>query len=61
MRSPEITQNIPLDGRAIVGEGGSIVLSCKAIGNPQPKIKWQRSDGQKMNIRGKNGGAAESK
>ena len=45
MRSPEITESY---GLATVEEGQKVDLSCKAIGNPSPKIKWKRRDGRKM-------------
>lgn len=61
MRPPEITRNVPHDGRTTVEEGGSVQLSCSAKGNPIPKIKWKRSDGKHMNIRGKNGENYRSK
>ena len=45
MRSPEITESY---GIATVKEGDKVDLSCKAIGNPAPKIKWKRRDGKRM-------------
>ena len=35
-------------------------LSCAAIGNPKPTIKWRRSDGKRMKFRGRNGGVHQS-
>ena len=61
MRSPEIIENLPFDGRATVKEGSSVELSCAAIGNPQPTIKWKRSDGKRLKFRGKKGGVQQSK
>lgn len=29
-----------------VAENANITLSCRATGNPMPKIKWRREDGQ---------------
>lgn len=29
-----------------VAENANITLSCRATGNPIPKIKWRREDGQ---------------
>ena len=61
MRSPEIIENLPFDGRATVKEGSSVELSCAAIGNPQPTIKWKRSDGKRLKFKGKKGGVQQSK
>ena len=52
MRSPEITESY---GLATVEEGQKVDLSCKAIGNPSPKIKWKRRDGRKMNFLSRSG------
>ena len=38
----------------------SVQLSCAAIGNPKPTIKWRRSDGKRMKFRGRNGGVHQS-
>ena len=61
MRSPEIIENMPFNGRATVKEGSSVQLSCAAIGNPQPTIKWKRGDGKRMKFRGRNGNVQHSK
>lgn len=33
-----------------VAENANITLSCRATGNPIPKIKWRREDGQPIII-----------
>ena len=48
MRSPEIIANSPKSGRANVEEGQHKSLSCSAIGNPMPIIRWRRADGKRM-------------
>ena len=60
MRSPEIVESLPFDGQATVKEGSSVQMSCAAIGNPQPMIKWKRADGKRMKFRGRNGGVQHS-
>ena len=61
MRSPEIVENLPGNGRATVKEGNEIRLSCAAIGNPPPTIKWQRKDRKRMKIKRRNGNIIQSK
>jgi hypothetical protein len=61
MRPPEIVETMPFSARATVKEGRSVQLSCAAIGNPKPTIKWRRSDGKRMKFRGRNGGVHQRK
>ena len=31
-----------------LAEGNDVILSCKAEGYPQPRVKWRREDGRKI-------------
>jgi hypothetical protein len=61
MRSPEIVKNSPFDGRATVEEGQTVELSCTAVGNPRPQIKWRRNNARPMKYVGKDGLVTTSK
>lgn len=51
--------NEETSGDVDVTEGGSVKLTCKAKGNPEPTVQWRREDGEEITLRdmvGKNKG-----
>ena len=47
---PEIV-DMESSGDTEVEEGASVALSCRAGGNPKPRVSWRRERGMKIVLR----------
>lgn len=42
-------------GDVLISEGGTARVSCRARGQPEPRVMWRREDGEDIIIRHING------
>lgn len=48
-------------GDTMVQEGGTVKLTCRARGNPEPHIQWRREDGGEIVIKEPGAGRTRGK